>query len=90
MQFGCLWAAFWTQFGCQNTPEVLGRPILLELLAPNMRPIQRTRDLASFWSTGYPEVRRTLRGRYPKHPWPDDPLAAKPGLGRRRKQTKPK
>jgi ATP-dependent helicase HrpB len=72
-------------FGINETPKILNRPVLLELLAPNMRPIQVTRDLASFWSTGYPEVRKTLRGRYPKHPWPEDPLTAKPGVGRRKR-----
>ena len=73
-------------FGCEETPRILGEPILLELLAPNHRPVQLTRDLTSFWSTTYPEVRKTLRGRYPKHPWPDNPVTASPGLGRRRKK----
>ena len=73
-------------FGIEETPTLHGQPLMLELLAPNLRPIQMTRDLASFWVNGYPEVRRTLRGRYPKHPWPDDPLSTNPGVGRRRKK----
>lgn len=75
-------------FGVTQTPHILDAPVLLELLAPNMRPIQVTRDLKSFWSTGYPEVRKTLRGRYPKHPWPQDPVTAGPGVGRRKRIKK--
>lgn len=65
-------------FGLQQTPRIAaGRvPLVLHLLAPNRRPVQVTRDLASFWSTTYPEVRKTLRGRYVKHRWPEDPLGA--------------
>ena len=51
---------------------------MMHLLAPNMRPQQVTDDLASFWANTYPEVRKELRQRYPKHPWPTDPLSAKP------------
>ena len=72
-------------FGLTETPRIAGVPVMLHLLAPNMRPVQITQDLASFWATGYPAVRKELRGRYPKHPWPDDPLTATPGLGRRRR-----
>jgi len=74
-------------FGVPSTPQINHQPVMLELLAPNMRPIQLTRDLESFWTKGYPDVKRTLRGRYPKHPWPDDPLTAPPGVGRRRKRS---
>ncbi|TLF52791.1 ATP-dependent helicase HrpB [Halomonas urmiana] len=65
-------------FGWQGSPRVAdGRePVLLHLLSPARRPLQVTADLASFWANGYPEVRREMRGRYPKHPWPEDPLAA--------------
>jgi ATP-dependent helicase HrpB len=68
-------------FGLHETPRLArGRlPLILHLLAPNDRPVQVTADLASFWERGYPEVRKQLRGRYPKHPWPEDPLAARPG-----------
>ncbi|MEZ6123711.1 MAG: ATP-dependent helicase HrpB [Planctomycetaceae bacterium] len=65
-------------FGLKQTPRVAGGriPVLLHLLAPNMRPQQITDDLASFWANTYPEVKKELKRRYPKHPWPDDPLAA--------------
>jgi ATP-dependent helicase HrpB len=67
-------------FGLQASPAVCaGRvPVLLKLLSPAGRPVQVTRDLASFWASGYHEVRRELKGRYPKHYWPDDPLTAEP------------
>jgi ATP-dependent helicase HrpB len=65
-------------FGMAETPRVLGGqvPVVLHLLSPGYRPVQVTRDLASFWRTGYFDVRKDLRGRYPKHHWPDDPLTA--------------
>jgi len=65
-------------FGLADTPR-LGpnqEPVTFELLAPNGRPVQTTRDLRSFWTRTYPEVRKELRGRYPKHPWPEDPWTA--------------
>jgi len=67
-------------FGWPETPRIGPRrePVLLALLAPNGRPVQMTRDLRSFWDRTYPEVRKELRGRYPKHPWPDDPWSAAP------------
>jgi ATP-dependent helicase HrpB len=67
-------------FGLTETPRLAnGRVALVfELLAPNQRPVQITDDLESFWRRTYPEVRKVLRGRYPKHPWPDDPLTAAP------------
>lgn len=62
-------------FGWQKTPEVLwGQfPVTLHLLGPNFRPVQVTSNLESFWINGYPEVRKELRIRYPKHQWPEDP-----------------
>jgi ATP-dependent helicase HrpB len=67
-------------FGLADTPRVCGGrvPVMLHLLSPAQRPVQVTQDLAGFWARGYPEVRRELRGRYPKHPWPDDPWNAIP------------
>ncbi len=65
-------------FGLSQVPVVCGQPLTLFLLAPNYRPVQVTRDLASFWKNGYPEVRKEMRARYPKHSWPDDPLTAPP------------
>jgi len=74
-------------FGLRQTPAVCsGRaPVRLHLLAPNGRPQQVTQDLMSFWREGYPEVRKELRGRYPKHPWPEDPLTAPPSDRARRR-----
>jgi ATP-dependent helicase HrpB len=67
-------------FGWLETPRLGGGrvPIVLKLLSPAQRPVQVTRDLASFWRSGYFEVRKDLKGRYPKHYWPDDPLSATP------------
>jgi len=67
-------------FGVRETPRVAGGrvPVLLHLLGPNHRPQQVTSDLASFWKNTYPDVRKELRRRYPKHAWPEDPLAARP------------
>lgn len=69
-------------FGCQSTPTVADgqQPVTLHLLSPARRPLAVTADLASFWQQGYPQVRRECRGRYPKHPWPEDPLSATPSL----------
>ena len=74
-------------FGLQATPCVGdGRvPLLLHLLAPNGRPQQITDDLDGFWTRTWPEVRRELRARYPKHAWPEDPRTAEPGGPRRRR-----
>ncbi|MGA5473060.1 ATP-dependent helicase HrpB [Streptomyces arboris] len=60
-------------FGLSETPRVAGVPVLVHLLSPAGRPAAVTADLASFWQDGYKAVRAELRGRYPKHPWPEDP-----------------
>jgi ATP-dependent helicase HrpB len=67
-------------FGLSQTPKIAqGKvPLTLKLLSPAQRPVQVTKDLASFWRTGYFEVKKDLMGRYPKHYWPDDPLQATP------------
>jgi ATP-dependent helicase HrpB len=76
-------------FGLRETPRVAGGRVrvLLHLLAPNYRPQQVTDDLASFWANTYPQVRKELRARYPKHAWPEDPLAALPERQPRRKRS---
>jgi ATP-dependent helicase HrpB len=65
-------------FGLANTPRVGNKneAVIVELLAPNGHPVQTTTDLKSFWENTYPQVRKNLRGRYPKHPWPEDPWNA--------------
>ncbi|AVH98003.1 ATP-dependent helicase HrpB [Streptomyces sp. WAC00288] len=63
-------------FGLAETPRVAGVPVLVHLLSPAGRPAAVTADLASFWRDGYRAVRAELRGRYPKHPWPEDPSEA--------------
>ncbi|MBT2390474.1 ATP-dependent helicase HrpB [Streptomyces sp. ISL-1] len=65
-------------FGLRETPTVAGVPVLVHLLSPAGRPAAVTADLASFWKEGYRSVRAELRGRYPRHPWPEDPSAAEP------------
>ncbi|MDE1964005.1 MAG: ATP-dependent helicase HrpB [Xanthomonadaceae bacterium] len=67
-------------FGLADTPRVGGGrvPVTLHLLSPAGRPIQMTQDLKGFWERTYPEVKKELKGRYPRHPWPDDPWTATP------------
>ncbi len=67
-------------FGLTDTPRVGGGrvPVTIHLLSPARRPVQVTRDLASFWASGYRSVKAELKGRYPRHYWPDDPLVAEP------------
>ena len=76
-------------FGLRETPRVGGGriPVLLQLLAPNYRVQQITPDLASFWKNTYPDVKKELKRRYPKHAWPDDPLAAEPEHRPRRRSN---
>jgi ATP-dependent helicase HrpB len=78
-------------FGLRDTPRLAaGRvPVLLHLLAPNYRPQQVTDDLASFWANTYPQIRKELRARYPKHAWPDDPYTATPERRPQRKRPSP-
>jgi ATP-dependent helicase HrpB len=74
-------------FGLSETPRIAGGRVrvVMHLLAPNMRTQQITDDLASFWANGYPQVRKDLRARYPKHSWPEDPLNAEPMRGAKRR-----
>jgi ATP-dependent helicase HrpB len=75
-------------FGLSETPCVAGGkvPVLLHLLSPARRPVQITRDLAAFWRGAYHEVKKELKGRYPRHHWPDDPLQAPPTAGAKRRR----
>ncbi|MEU5260472.1 ATP-dependent helicase HrpB [Amycolatopsis sp. NPDC021455] len=72
-------------FGWTETPVIAGVPVVLHLLSPAGRPAAITADLGSFWTSGYPAVRADLRGRYPKHPWPEDPATAVPTRHTRRR-----
>jgi ATP-dependent helicase HrpB len=67
-------------FGERSTPTVAGGRVrvVLHLLSPARRPLAVTQDLESFWKNAYPNVRKDMRGKYPKHHWPEDPLLAKP------------
>ncbi len=68
-------------FGMRAGPVICGVPLVFRLLSPARRPLQVTDDLAGFWRTSYAEVRKQMRGRYPRHPWPEDPAAAEPTRG---------
>ena len=65
-------------FGLDQHPLIGTTPLLLKLTSPAGRPIQATRDLPQFWRGSWRDVRADMRGRYPKHPWPEDPAAAPP------------
>jgi ATP-dependent helicase HrpB len=67
-------------FGLADTPKIAGGrvKVLLHLLSPARKPVQVTQDLKGFWNSGYQQVKKELKGRYPKHPWPDDPWKAVP------------
>jgi ATP-dependent helicase HrpB len=70
-----------------TTPRVGGGavPITFKLLSPARRPVQVTRDLAGFWGSSYAQVRKEMRGRYPRHNWPENPLEAAPSRGLKRR-----
>jgi ATP-dependent helicase HrpB len=75
-------------FGLQETPKIISgkQPILIHLLSPAGRPLQITQDLEHFWENGYHEIAKEMRGRYPKHPWPDNPKTAQPFRGTKKQQ----
>ena len=72
-------------FGTRHHPSVAGRPLCVTLLSPADRPVQTTMDLPGFWASSYADVRKEMKGRYPKHHWPEDPVVAAPGLNARRR-----
>lgn len=67
-------------FGQTSHPQVAGQPLRVTLLSPAGRPVQTTMDIPGFWASSYADVRKDMRGRYPKHPWPEDPTVADPTL----------
>jgi ATP-dependent helicase HrpB len=67
-------------FGQTTHPSVAGQPLRVTLLSPAGRPVQVTMDIPAFWDSSYADVRKDMRGRYPKHPWPEDPRQADPTL----------
>ena len=74
-------------FGLDEHPLLAGsEPLVIELLSPAGRPIQLTRDLPGFWRGSWADVRRDMRGRYPKHDWPEEPQSAAPGKGPKRRR----
>lgn len=75
-------------FGSATTPSIAGGrvPLLLHLLSPAGRPVQVTSDLAGFWASSYHMVKKEMKGRYPKHHWPDDPMEAEPARGAKRRK----
>ncbi|WP_208347885.1 ATP-dependent helicase HrpB [Pseudaestuariivita rosea] len=72
-------------FGVTQHPIVAGQPLRISLLSPAQRPVQVTMDLPGFWASSYADVRKDMRGRYPKHPWPEDPTQAEPTLRAKRR-----
>ena len=67
-------------FGQTSHPMVGRTPLRVTLLSPARRPVQTTLDIPGFWASSYADVRKDMRGRYPKHPWPEDPTKADPTL----------
>lgn len=78
-------------FGLLETPRLANSrvPLTIHLLSPAQRPVAVTQDLASFWKNAYPEVRKDMRGRYPRHPWPEDPFTAEAQRGVKKRPEKP-
>lgn len=76
-------------FGQLDTPRIAAGQVavVVHLLSPAGRPLQITQDLRHFWNHSYPEIKKEMKGRYPKHPWPDDPLTARPTAKTKRKPT---
>ncbi len=74
-------------FGVTTHPTVGGQPLRVTLLSPGHKPVQVTQDIVGFWATSYADVRRDMRGRYPKHPWPEDPTQADPTLRAKPRRT---
>ncbi|WP_457155999.1 ATP-dependent helicase HrpB [Marinovum sp. KMM 9989] len=74
-------------FGQTAHPTVAGQPLRVTLLSPAQRPVQTTMDIPGFWDSSYADVRRDMRGRYPRHPWPEDPREADPTLRVKRRGT---
>ncbi len=74
-------------FGVTRHPVVAGQPLQITLLSPAQRPVQVTTDLPGFWASSYADVRKDMRGRYPRHPWPEDPTQADPTLRAKRRGT---
>ncbi|KIN63778.1 ATP-dependent helicase HrpB [Sulfitobacter noctilucicola] len=74
-------------FGVTTHPTVAGKPLQITLLSPAQRPVQVTMDLPGFWRSSYADVRKDMRGRYPRHPWPEDPTQADPTLRAKRRGT---
>ena len=71
-------------FGQTSHPNIAGNPLKITLLSPAARPLQTTMDLPGFWRSSYLDVRKDMRGRYPKHPWPENPAQALPSLHKKR------
>jgi ATP-dependent helicase HrpB len=74
-------------FGVTQHPQVAGNPLKITLLSPGQRPVQVTMDLPGFWVSSYADVRKDMRGRYPRHPWPEDPTQADPTVRAKRRGT---
>ena len=74
-------------FGVTRHPKVAGQPLKITLLSPGQRPVQVTMDLPGFWASSYSDVRKDMRGRYPRHPWPEDPTEADPTVRAKRRGT---